>query len=724
MAKTTEELLQQAVQIRDEQANKKNTALRVGTLFSDIIQKQEETDQTHSADLNNINQSLKDHADKLTELGDGNIFVSTKNVNIEPQAKTLTCEELYVFRYNKAGKKSSYKLNNCRAQFKGNSKIYYEFLIYTEDSGLEFVYSSDEKIINNKADILGQLYYYPTQENTNAEKKYDIFFSGDYSINKIKNIVYNDIQGILNLEFFRKESLEFENGTISASGEESESAKRIRLKGYINVNPNKIYYFPRSDKFVVSYHEYADQALTLHQSASAWTTDKYYNPTYQYMRLVIAKTDSSDISVDDVSDLDISLIEIGYLASSTVLSESRSHCNYKEGDFPLAFGFGTFSQQGEVLIPYNKTRLVNANMINVAIGSEMQITIPSGYEYSFTSYDCNKIKVLDRGWNTEDKVICNQPYYNFVIRKPDNSVLTFDDIKKINEEFSVNGMYNDTTIVDNSTFPMFAYSTITKKHYPAELIFDIQKHQNHIGIQSLAVDRTHRLIYTLNDSEDLLLIDRDSKKIVSQQLKPSTGHSNDSCIVNNCIYVNGSTALEGDDKKKLLYKYDIESRTVEQLSVEGINDGSVGKRVIGGICQSDPENNSNILFIVTQDYEGTNINSPGAKITIYTYDTSTSQISEVFNLPWDGWFIQGATSSSGLLYIIGNPQPGSGSKSTYKGVFVYVVDLSSREIIDNIYIDGDFEPEGIDYIIENGTVSLLFGVAHYSGMAQVCKISL
>lgn len=68
MAKTTEQLLQQAVQIRDEQANKKNTALRVGTLFSDIIEKQEESDQTHASDVTKINESINENKEKLTEL--------------------------------------------------------------------------------------------------------------------------------------------------------------------------------------------------------------------------------------------------------------------------------------------------------------------------------------------------------------------------------------------------------------------------------------------------------------------------------------------------------------------------------------------------------------------------------------------------------------------------------------------------------------------------------
>lgn len=73
MAKTTEQLLQQAVQIRDEQANKKNTALRVGTLFSDIIQKQDE-------DVTALDKSVKDNKEKLTELENSISEVAGKTI--------------------------------------------------------------------------------------------------------------------------------------------------------------------------------------------------------------------------------------------------------------------------------------------------------------------------------------------------------------------------------------------------------------------------------------------------------------------------------------------------------------------------------------------------------------------------------------------------------------------------------------------------------------------
>lgn len=76
MAKTTEQLLLQAVQIRDEQANKKNTALRVGTLFSDIIQKQDE-------DVTALDKSVKDNKEKLTEL-----------VEKIPNTNFITCSTL------------------------------------------------------------------------------------------------------------------------------------------------------------------------------------------------------------------------------------------------------------------------------------------------------------------------------------------------------------------------------------------------------------------------------------------------------------------------------------------------------------------------------------------------------------------------------------------------------------------------------------------------------
>lgn len=68
MAKTSDQLLQQAVQIRDEQANKKNTAIRIGTLFSDIIEKQIDTDKTHESDIESINITLEQLNKLLTVL--------------------------------------------------------------------------------------------------------------------------------------------------------------------------------------------------------------------------------------------------------------------------------------------------------------------------------------------------------------------------------------------------------------------------------------------------------------------------------------------------------------------------------------------------------------------------------------------------------------------------------------------------------------------------------
>ena len=89
MAKTTEQLLQQAVQIRDEQANKKNTALRVGTLFSDIIEKQEESDQTHASDVTKINESINENKEKLTELEKHVVY----NINKDNDDTNYTLQE-------------------------------------------------------------------------------------------------------------------------------------------------------------------------------------------------------------------------------------------------------------------------------------------------------------------------------------------------------------------------------------------------------------------------------------------------------------------------------------------------------------------------------------------------------------------------------------------------------------------------------------------------------
>lgn len=98
MAKTTEQLLQQAVQIRDEHANKKNTALRVGTLFSDIIEKQEESDQTHATDVTKINEAVTENREKISEL-EGAIG----NLTITKQLSDVSSDTYIVGSNDKAG---------------------------------------------------------------------------------------------------------------------------------------------------------------------------------------------------------------------------------------------------------------------------------------------------------------------------------------------------------------------------------------------------------------------------------------------------------------------------------------------------------------------------------------------------------------------------------------------------------------------------------------------
>ena len=45
--------------------------------------------------------------------------------------------------------------------------------------------------------------------------------------------------------------------------------------------------------------------------------------------------------------------------------------------------------------------------------------------------------------------------------------------------------------------------------------------------------------------------------------------------------------------------------------------------------------------------------------------------------------------------------------------------MESYEVIDEIIFEGSFEPEGMDYTIENGVPILWLGVAKYM---EICKI--
>ncbi|HEW4487746.1 TPA: hypothetical protein ACKCBX_001478, partial [Streptococcus pneumoniae] len=89
---------------------------------------------------------------------------------------------------------------------------------------------------------------------------------------------------------------------------------------------------------------------------------------------------------------------------------------------------------------------------------------------------------------------------------------------------------------------------------------------------------------------------------------------------------------------------------------------------------------------------------------------------------WDELYVQGATAVNDIMYIACNHQ--HTSTEGYKGIVIKVIDLVARMQVDEIELIGDFEPESINHVYENGNLYLLLGIAKYNSFSKVVKIKI
>jgi hypothetical protein len=95
---------------------------------------------------------------------------------------------------------------------------------------------------------------------------------------------------------------------------------------------------------------------------------------------------------------------------------------------------------------------------------------------------------------------------------------------------------------------------------------------------------------------------------------------------------------------------------------------------------------------------------------IYKMDKSTGQISQWFELPWRGIFVQGITYVNGYLFVATN--------MLYKihgGMSIWVIDTRSQKLVDEMIIYFDGEAEGLDYNFEKGKLWLYVGLGSPAG---------
>lgn len=272
-----------------------------------------------------------------------------------------------------------------------------------------------------------------------------------------------------------------------------------------------------------------------------------------------------------------------------------------------------------------------------------------------------------------------------------------------------------TDSIDTPYFGYYYLESDSKKRGALLTYIDVQTETKQGSLQSLVIDKLDRSILIFNGSKDVFKFSFD-RQFLGKLSKPDTGHDNDAYIVDKTIFYNGSTALGGEANSKLVYMYDTLFDNLKQIDTSQVINPIDSMRVIGGICDAG----NNQMLLATHDYRGS-WNSNTDKLGVYNIDMDTNTTTLLFELPWSGWFIQGCTCVNDILYVATNKLPESTNPTIYGGISVWAIDMKTQSLMDNVNIDGNIEPEGIEYSIENGDVYLYMGIGKYGVQAKILK---
>ncbi|HEX0830749.1 TPA: hypothetical protein V1O56_001411 [Streptococcus pneumoniae] len=336
----------------------------------------------------------------------------------------------------------------------------------------------------------------------------------------------------------------------------------------------------------------------------------------------------------------------------------------------------------------------------------VEIIIPAGTYYRLT------IQTVD---DREQKADVSTMYYSITCyQKSDN-------------DFNVLNSLAHARFNSNFKFQSKLYgirkSDISRR-YPAETLIDLGIE----GLQSFAIDIGNNIGYAFgwyNNTSKAIKFDLSTKRELERINKPDSGHDNDAVFVNGNVYI-ASADKRSDDVASLLYKWNIEENTVTKINVSGVigkpENGS--RRIISGICSA--ENNPENLYIVTTDHDYNlpfdGMHKEDDYLSIYYYSPQNNTGYLLWRSKWDELYVQGATAVNDIMYIACNHQ--HTSTEGYKGIVIKVIDLVARMQVDEIELIGDFEPESINHVYENGNLYLLLGIAKYNSFSKVVKIKI
>lgn len=516
-------------------------------------------------------------------------------------------------------------------------------------------------------------------------------------INEAMNNIYNVANG---LSYFKAN---FIQGTLRNGDVDESVTRRVTSYDMFRFDYPLVIHVATGYKFGVA--RYTDDGVYV--SDSGWLTDKHYIEANRNFRIVI---DTNPEHIDN-PPADI-------LKFSTALTYELKDNNFKTEHFKGSFVNSGLSN-GE---SFHSNNRISCNDL-LEFDRDTVIHIDGDYKVGLHFFENGEFS-NDTGWIKTNyyTVPGNKPFKVTIGRKDDGNVNDNGGIEKFLESVTygldvevnnINERINDIkSVLISKCGELCGKTKISNNRIVVQEFVDMLSRPN---FQSFYVDTKKKAVYKLNASSEVIIYDLNGNENGILTKPCDTGHDNDCCYDGENLYISGGTT---DVNPIMLSKWNLKENSVVNIDLSSIpshaSNGST--TVLAGVCEK--YHGSDELYLVCTDYYQGIEHREDDKFYVYSYNKVSGEVNLLFSSKWDCVYVQGATCINNVLYIACNTQT-TGSASNYKGVTIKVIDMESYEVIDEIIFEGTFEPEGMDYTIENGVPILWLGVAKYM---EICKI--
>lgn len=548
---------------------------------------------------------------------------------------------------------------------------------------------------------------------------------GNYREN-ITNIE-NEIKKIATNKHNFKTANDYQVATLNPSGNIAETMNsRIVLTNICTAETNLKFSITNGYKYNVCIYKTNNSKAF----ETGWITEVIAVPKGVKFRVIIANINDTDVDTSLYENLWVEEISENYYGNY------NEHDNVKKLNFIPAgiFTGGIFNSNNKITNRcMNLEFLHYSHKINLKNVSENYgFAIEKFNEDGSIYYGENEDVSLTWNGTVKEVEIPENTTFRIYVRKLDDSnfsnipyeVLDLTDVIKVEvntydslKEY-IDSNNNNYNLAINNYYAKLKSNTNKRLYLNEWIDFNTE------NMQSLILDVDRSRILKIDSSTTAKVYDYKGNYVESFT-KPNTEHDNDACYVRDGIaYVIGG--YYSINYIKSFFKWDIVNNIVTEIDLTAIENNSNGSyRVVAGVCET--YRNSDVLYIVCADWyndgsAGLN-HQTGDKLSVYTYDTTSEEINLVFETDWDCVYIQGATCINDILYVACNTQTTNASYN-YKGITIKMFDTKTWTLIDEYIIEGDFEPESLNYIIENGIPKLAFGIGKYRTISKLMKMQL